>query len=433
MIKRYTRKEMGSIWSEREKYRNWLKIELLACDAQGVSPLDLQTITSKLSFAFNKANIKSTIKRIKELEKITRHEILAFLVLIEEKIGTLSKHVHVGLTSSDILDSALAIQLDKSIIILQKDLAALLNEIKQKAKAYKDLCMMGRTHGMHAELTTLGMKFLVWHDEIERNSDRLNEISDRVSAIKLRGAVGIYGSLEPFVEQHIGKQLGLPVVLTATQIIQRDRYAEYLSTLALIASSIEKIALEIRHLQRTEVNEVEEPFYEGQQGSSAMPHKHNPVSCENLCGLSRLMRSYVSVGLENNGALWHERDMSHSSTERVTLPDASITLDYMLNKMINIIQNLKVNKEVIEERAKKFTKKGYGYSEYFMLFLMKEKGMARQEAYKIVQNWCQFKFPNELGKYINGEEYEKIVQKANDQLYKNVNYIFEQYFGKQKE
>lgn len=376
MIKRYSLPEMESIWTEQAKLENWLKIEVLACEAmagQGLVPGEaLEEIRSKASF---------DVDRVREIENRTRHDVVAFLENLAENIGPASRYLHMGMTSSDILDTGLALQLrDASEILIDKT-ATLLGILKKKALDYRDTPMMGRSHGVHAEPITLGLTFAVWAFEMRRNLDRLVRAKEIISCGKLSGAVGTYANLDPSVEEYVCTRLGLKPAEATTQVIQRDRHAEYMSAIAITAASLEKFATDIRGLQRTEVREAEEPFKEGQTGSSAMPHKRNPIICERICGLARVIQGNMVPALQNV-VLWHERDISHSSAERVILPDSTILLDYILHKSIGVIEGLVVYPEKMGEDI--HLTRGLIFSEKVLLALV-GKGMTRQDAYKLVQ------------------------------------------------
>jgi adenylosuccinate lyase len=376
MIPRYTRQEMAKIWTEQRKFETWLEIELVVCEALsklGEIPVEVvQEIREKASF---------DVHRIDEIEKVTKHDVLAFLTDVGESIGPQSKYLHYGLTSSDILDTSLAMLLKEASELILQDLRRLLEVLKEKAFQYKKTLMIGRSHGVHAEPITFGLKMALWHDEIKRNLIRMERAKEAVSVGKISGAVGTFAHIPPSVEEYVCNRLGLKPAPISTQIVQRDHHAEYFTTLAIIASSIEKFAVELRHLQRTEVLEAEEFFSKGQKGSSAMPHKRNPISSENLSGLARLVRSYSMAALENI-PLWHERDISHSSVERVIAPDATILVDYMLNRLTSLLQNLIVYPENMKANLEKMG--GLIHSEVILLLLTK-KGLSREEAYGVVQ------------------------------------------------
>src|SRR5512143_1195432 len=339
MIPRYSRPEMAGLWEPENRYRAWLKVELLACEANaklGLIPTKaLANIRKKADF---------NIRRIDALEKIVKHDVIAFLTAVGEHVGPDSRYIHLGLTSSDVLDTSLASLMQKATDIIIQDVRAVLNTLKKKAQRHKNTVMIGRSHGVHAEPVTFGLKMALWHEEMGRALDRMVRARDVISVGKISGAVGTFANIDPFVETYVCRKLGLRPEPVATQVVQRDRHAEFLSSLALIASSIEKFSVELRHLQRTEVLEAEEYFSEGQKGSSAMPHKRNPGSSENLSGLARLVRAYSLAALENI-PLWHERDISHSSVERVIGPDATIALDFALARLTELIKNLVVYPE----------------------------------------------------------------------------------------
>jgi adenylosuccinate lyase len=376
MIPRYTRPEMGRIWTEQRKFETWLEIELLACEALsqlGMIPGDaVKEIREKAAF---------NVDRVNEIEKVTKHDVIAFLTNVGESIGPLSKYLHYGLTSSDILDTSLALLLKEASQLILQDLHRLLEVLKKKAFQYKETLMIGRSHGVHAEPITFGLKMALWYDEMKRNLIRMERAKKAVSVGKVSGAVGTFAHIPPSVEEFVCGRLGLKPASISTQVVQRDHHAEFFTTLAIIASSIEKFSVELRHLQRTEVLEAEEFFSKGQKGSSAMPHKRNPISAENLSGLARLVRSHSLAALENI-PLWHERDISHSSVERVIAPDATILIDYMLNRLTSIIENLIVYPENMKANLEKMG--GLIYSEAILLLLTR-KGLSREEAYGVVQ------------------------------------------------
>ncbi|SDC82806.1 Adenylosuccinate lyase [Melghirimyces thermohalophilus] len=376
MIERYTRPEMGSIWTHENRYRAWLEVEILACEAWaelGVIPgEDVKKI---------REHARIDVDRILEIEQETRHDVVAFTRAVAETLGPESKWVHYGLTSTDVVDTALSYLLRQANEILLKDVDRFLEVLRQKALEYKDTVMMGRTHGVHAEPTTFGLKMALWYAEMKRNRERLVQAADTVAYGKISGAVGTYANIDPFVEDYVCKKLGLKPAPVSTQTLQRDRHAEYMSALTLIATSLEKFAVEIRGLQKSETREVEEAFGKGQKGSSAMPHKRNPVGSENITGLSRVVRGHLVTALENV-ALWHERDISHSSAERVILPDTTILLNYMLNRFAGIVENLRV----FPENMKRNMERTYGliYSQRVLLSLI-DKGLKRETAYDRVQ------------------------------------------------
>lgn len=376
MIPRYSRPEMSSIWTDEAKYANWLRVEIAVCEAwakyKKIPKKAVETIKKRAGF---------DVARINELEKELKHDVISFLTSVAEHVGRESRYIHLGLTSSDVLDTAFALQLRDAAGIIVKDLEAVIKILKKQAYKYKMTPMIGRTHGIHAEPKTLGLVFALWYDEMRRNLERMERARDAVGVGKISGAVGTFANVPPEIEEDACRRLRLRPAPISTQIIQRDIHAEYFLTLAVIASTIEKIALEIRHFQRTEVLELEEPFTEGQKGSSAMPHKRNPVLSENLCGLARLVRSYALPALENI-PLWHERDISHSSVERVIGPDSTILLDFMLGRLSHLLEGLQVYPENMEKNI--WLTRGLIFSQKVMLKLV-EKGMSREDAYKLVQ------------------------------------------------
>ncbi len=377
MIERYTLRKMGGIWSDENRFKTWLNVEVLACEAWE----KLGKIPSKeLSIIKSKANFD--IKRINEIEAQTHHDLIAFVTTVQEFVGPSGRFIHVGLTSSDVVDTALSVMMKDAADILIEDVRELIKVVASQAKKYKNIPMMGRTHGIHAEPITLGLKFALMLEEFRRAEKRLLRAKEIISFGKISGAVGTFAHIDPFVEEYVCKKLGLIPAPISTQIIQRDRHAEYLSMIALVADSLERWATEIRGLQKTELREVEEPFRKGQKGSSAMPHKRNPVICERICGMARMIRGY-SLTAHENVALWHERDISHSSAERVILPDATIALDYMLVKMIEVVKDLNVYPENMQRNID--LTGGIIFSQRVLLSLV-NKGISRDEAYKIVQD-----------------------------------------------
>jgi len=367
---------MARIWSQETRYDNWLRVELAVCEVyarRGVIPGD----------ALNRIKAKAKVdpRRIDEIEAITRHDVIAFLTNLEEAIGADSRFVHIGMTSSDVLDTALALQLQQACEILLADLERFRAAVRALALAHRTTLCVGRSHGIHAEPMTFGLKAALWYAEAGRNLERLRRARETVRVGKISGAVGTFAHIDPDVEEEACHVLGLEAAPVSSQIVQRDRHAELMTTLAIIAASLEKVALEIRALQRTEIGEAEEPFAEGQKGSSAMPHKRNPVGSENITGLARLIRANAGAALENV-ALWHERDISHSSVERVILPDSTILLDYMLHRMSGILEGLRVYPERMRENMERSF--GLMYSQRVLLRLT-ESGLPRQQAYEIVQ------------------------------------------------
>lgn len=377
MIPRYSRPEMANIWELENKYRCWLEVELAVCRAHNqlgnIPDHDLKTIEDKANF---------DIKRIDEIEQEVKHDIIAFLTSVAEFVGEPSRYIHMGMTSSDVLDTALALQLKQANALIDKDIQNVINSIRGKAIEHKNTVCIGRSHGIHAEPTTFGHKMLLWLDIMQRNQQRFRAAAEEIRVGMISGPVGTYSNISPEIEELTCKDLGLKPARVSTQVIQRDLHANYMSTLALIATTIEQFCVELRHLQRTEVLEVEEGFSSGQKGSSAMPHKKNPISAENLTGLARLVRSNSIAALENI-PLWHERDISHSSVERVIFPDSTILIDYMLNRFKTLLDNLQVYPENMKRNTALYG--GVIYSQKVMLALC-NKGLLREEAYRIVQD-----------------------------------------------
>lgn len=376
MITRYTRPEMAKIWSDKNRYNCWLEVEILADEAWAelgeIPKEDVEKI---------RKNVKFTVERILEIEEETRHDVVAFTRCVSESLGEEKKWVHYGLTSTDVVDTAYGYQLKQANDILRKDLADFLEIIKEKALAYKDTVCMGRTHGVHAEPTTFGLKLALWYSEMKRNIERFERAAQGVEAGKISGAVGTFANISPEVEAYVCKKLGIRPQEISTQILSRDLHADYISTIALIATSIEKFATEIRGLQKSETREVEEFFAKGQKGSSAMPHKRNPIGSENMAGLARVIRGHMVTAYENVN-LWHERDISHSSAERIIIPDSTILLNYMLRRFGNIVKNLTVFPEnMLRNMDATF---GLIYSQRVLLKLI-DKGMSREKAYDLVQ------------------------------------------------
>ena len=376
MIDRYTRPEMGAIWTEENKFKAWLEVEILADEAWaelGVIPKeDVAKIRENASF---------NMDRIYEIEKETRHDVVAFTRAVSETLGEEKKWVHYGLTSTDVVDTAWSYLIKQANTILFKDIENFIEILKNKAQEHKYTVMMGRTHGVHAEPTTFGLKVALWYEEMKRNLERFKQAAEGIEYGKISGAVGTYANIDPFIEKYVCEKLGTKPAPISTQTLQRDRHAHYMSTIALIATSIEKFAVEIRGLQKSEIREVEEAFAKGQKGSSAMPHKRNPIGSENMTGMARVIRGYMLTAYENV-PLWHERDISHSSAERIIIPDATIALNYMLNRFGNIVKNL----TVFPENMKRNMERTHGliYSQRVLLALI-DKGLAREEAYDTVQ------------------------------------------------
>jgi adenylosuccinate lyase len=386
---------MSAVWSPENRYRKWLDIEILACEAMArkgsIPKKSLQNIKKRAAF---------DIDRIDEIEKTTKHDVIAFLTSVTEKVGEDGRFIHMGLTSSDILDTSLAVLLKEAADLLMEDMDHLLETLKAKAFAYKDTVMIGRSHGIHAEPITFGLKMALWYQEMVRNRERLSRARESIAYGKIAGAVGTFSFIEPAVEEYVCRKLGLKPAPVSSQIVQRDRHAEYFSTLAIIACSLDKFAQEIRLLQRTEVREAEEYFSPGQKGSSAMPHKRNPVLSENISGLARLMRSYAVAALENV-ALWHERDISHSSAERVIGPDATILLDFMLSRFTGLVAKLVVYPDRM--LANLGMTHGVVFSQMVLLKLI-EKGMSREDAYAVVQR-------NAMQSWEKGKEFKNLLLK----------------------
>ena len=426
MIQRYTRPAMGKIWEDENKYRIWLEIELLACEQQaalGVIPKEaVPTIRKKASF---------NVQRILEIEEEVKHDVIAFLTNVGEYVGSESRFIHLGMTSSDVLDTALAVQMKQSAELLLKDLEELKAVLARRAKEHKLTVMVGRTHGIHAEPVTLGLKFALWYAETLRNIDRLRNAAKTISVGQISGAVGTYAYIDPSVERYVCEKLGLQAAPISTQVLQRDRHAEFMSTLAVIGSSLEKFATEIRHLQKTEVLEAEEYFSKGQKGSSAMPHKRNPITCERIAGLSRVLRGNAVAAMENV-ALWHERDITHSSVERVIVPDSCILLDYMLDQFTKVVDKLIVYPENMRKNIDKTH--GLVFSQSVLLALTK-KGMKREDAYRIVQSHAMNVWQDgksfrtvleadpEVKKFLNAKELEDVFDGTKS--VKHVDYVFE--------
>jgi adenylosuccinate lyase len=391
MIPRYSLPRMSNIWSDENKFQKMLEVELYVCEAMAslgrIPRKSLRNIKSKAKFS---------VKRIEELERETRHDVIAFLHNIAEYVGRDSRFIHQGLTSSDVVDTALSITMVEAADIIQEDLKLLKEALRKKAKKYKYQVTVGRSHGVHAEPTTFGLKMALFFDEINRCIDRIGRAKEIISVGKISGPVGNYSSTEPYIESYVCKKLGLKPAKISTQILQRDRHAEYLAQIALIGTTLEKIAVEFRNLQKTEVREVEEPFAKGQKGSSAMPHKRNPVMCERVAGLARVLRANSMAAMENV-ALWHERDISHSSVERIVIPDSTVLLDYMLNQMVQIVENLLVYPENMQANLAKT--KGLVFSARILVELEK-KGVERRKAYDIVQRCAM----DVWGKNINFKE-----------------------------
>jgi adenylosuccinate lyase len=426
MIERYTLPEMGKIWQDEYKFRTWLMIEILACEARAafgeIPKEDVDIIKAKANFE---------VKRILEIELTTKHDVIAFLTNVAEHVGPESRHIHYGMTSSDILDTALSFQMKEAGNLILQKLTTFKSILKKRALEHKYTVCIGRTHGVHAEPTTMGLKFALWYEETKRNIKRLEDAIEVISVGQISGAVGTFEHLSPNVEEYVCGKMGLRPATVSTQVIQRDRHAQFLTTLAIIGTTLEKIAVEIRHLQRTEVLEAEEYFSQGQKGSSAMPHKRNPVTCERIAGLARLLRSNSMAAMENV-ALWHERDISHSSVERVIVPDSCILIDYMLNLVNKLIENLIIYPDNMIKNMN--LTRGLIHSQTVMLKLV-NKGVAREDAYSLVQVpamavWAdphknmKEELLNSKGikKYLTKDEIEQIFN--SDKMLKNIDYIF---------
>lgn len=398
MIDRYTLPEMGALWTEQSKFQKWLEVEMAVCEVHA----EMGTIP-RAALEQIKARAKFSVDRINEIEETTNHDVIAFTTNLAENIGEAARFVHYGLTSSDVVDTANALLLRQACDILLEKIDALIEVLKNRAFEFKHTPQIGRTHGIHAEPTSFGLTFALWYDEMRRNRERLKRARETVAVGKTSGAVGTFALLDPEVEEKVCARLGLKAAPVSTQIIQRDCYAEYLCTLAIIASSLDKFALNIRHWQRTEVGEAQERFTVGQKGSSAMPHKRNPIISERICGIARVIRGHSLVGLENV-ALWHERDISHSSAERVVLPDASIALDYILHKATSLISGLVVNPERMMQNLQ--LTRGLVFSGQVLLALT-QKGVSRESAYELVQR-------NAMKAWDQNEDFQKLLHEDAD-------------------
>jgi adenylosuccinate lyase len=431
MIKRYTRQEMGRLWEPGNKFQKWLDIEIAVCEAWAeagkVPKKALKKINEKADF---------DIGRIEEIEAVVKHDVIAFLTSVAENIGPESRYVHKGLTSSDVVDTALSLLMKEAAGIIINDIKNLMAVLMKLAFKYKNTVCIGRSHGVHAEPMTFGLKFALWYEEAKRNLQRMKKTVETISVGKFSGAVGTFSNIPIQIEEKVCRKLGIKPEPVATQVVQRDRHAEYLTTLSFVAAAIDKIAVEIRHLQRTEVLEAEEPFLKGQKGSSAMPHKRNPVGCENLSGLARVVRANAMSSLENI-ALWHERDISHSSVERVIIPDSSILVDYMLHRLTGILSGLRVYAKNMRENMGL----SYGlYNSQNVLIKLTEKGMTREKAYAIVQknamkSWSEKKGFKSLllkdsavKKYLTVKDINEIFDLKH--YLKSIDYIFKRVFGK---
>ena len=425
MIERYSRKVMRDVWTEENKFNAYLEVEILSCEAWsklGVIPAeDVEKI---------RANARFNVPRIQEIEEQTRHDVVAFTRAVSESLGEERKWVHYGLTSTDVVDTANGYLLKQADAILLKDLEEFLEVLRRRAVEFRSTPCIGRTHGIHADITSFGLKWALWFEEMKRNIERFKTAAAGVEAGKMSGAVGNFANIPPFIQDYVCEKLGIHSANISTQVLQRDRHAYYVGTLALIASTLEQMAFEVRNLQRTEVREVEEAFRKGQKGSSAMPHKRNPISSENICGCARVMRGYMASSYENV-ALWHERDISHSSTERIILPDATELLDYMLNRFKGILDNLVVYPETM--LANIYRTKGVIFAQRVMNALI-GKGLSREQAYDTVQ-------PIAMKAWTEGLDYQTLLKESADVMgklsveelescftldyyFKNVDYIF---------
>ncbi len=435
MIQRYTREQMGKIWSEVNKFQKWLDVEIAICKAWNkLGKIPDEALKEIVEKTYIDENV---VKRIHELDKIYNHDVLAFVTAVAEQVGENGRYIHLGVTSSDVIDTALGLIMKEAIELLIEDINQLLDVLKENAFKYKDTVIMGRTHGVHAEPMVFGLKFALWYEEMKRNKERLEHAKKMVSVGAISGAVGTYSNIPPEVEKLALQELGLDVEPVSNQIVQRDRHAEFMTAMGITASSLEKMAVEIRHLQRTEVLEAQEPFKKGQRGSSAMPHKKNPITCERITGLARVIRANTIPAMENI-ALWHERDISHSSVERVSMPDSAIALDYILHLTKNVMEGLVVYPERMKKNME--LSKGLFFSSKVLVALV-EKGLSRDEAYDIVQRnamkaWdtegLMFKDAllqdPEVISRLSPEEIEKIFDVNN--FLKNIPYIYKRVFGK---
>lgn len=432
MIERYTLPEMGKIWEDKFKFDTWLKIEILACEARAemgeIPANDVDVIKAKANF---------DVRKILEIEETTKHDVIAFLTNVAEYVGSESRHIHYGMTSSDILDTTLSYQMKSAGELLLNRLEDLKSALKKRAIEHKNTVCVGRSHGIHAEPTTMGLKFALWFEETKRNIERLQKAIDVISVGQISGAIGTFEHLSPKVEEYVCKKMNLKPAPVSTQVIQRDRHAEFLTTLAIIGATLEKIAIEIRHLQRTEVLEAEEYFSKGQKGSSAMPHKRNPIVSERIAGLARILRSNSIAALENV-ALWHERDISHSSVERVIVPDSCIALDYMLDLAVKLVSNLIIYPDNMLRNLN--LTRGLIFSQTILLKLV-TKGLSREDSYRIVQDsamkvWADEKLnlkdellkSEEAIKYISKDEVNEIFENKN--MLSNVDFIFNRTINK---
>lgn len=425
MIPRYTRPEMGEIWEDENKYKIWLEIEVLACEAQA----ELGEIPAEAA-GIIRSKAQCDVSRILQIEEVTKHDIIAFLTNVEEYVGEASRWIHFGMTSNDVLDTCMGVQIKQAGEIILKDIEKLESVLARRAKEFKYTPCVGRSHGIHAEPTTFGLKFALYLDECRRAKARFQAALNEAAVGKINGAVGTFEHISPKVEEYVCEKLGITPASITTQVVSRDRHAAFIGAIAMIGSLLEKIATEIRHLQRTEVLEAEEYFSKGQKGSSAMPHKRNPIASENICGQARLLRSNLIAAIENN-ALWHERDISHSSVERVIFPDSTIICDYILNRMTNVLDNLLVYPVNMMKNLE--LTHGLVYSQKVLLFLAK-KGLRRQQAYEIVQSSAMKTWQERtpfLDNLLSNEELIKHVDEAElrslfgfEEIFESVDYIF---------
>lgn len=436
MIPRYTRQEMAKIWTDQNRYQIWLEIEAYAVEAFEKLGLVDQGVAAQIWSSTKKLENNFDVEKILEIEKTTKHDVIAFLTYLAEHIGDNSRFVHLGMTSSDVVDTCLSKQLTQASDLLIEDLENLLKALKKRALEHKYTICVGRSHGIHAEPVTFGLKLARFYAEFERNLKRLKQAREEIAVCAISGAVGTFANVDPFVQKHVADKLGLQEETVSSQVIPRDRHAMFFAVLGVIASSIENLATEIRHLQRTEVLEVEEFFSKGQKGSSAMPHKRNPILSENLCGLARIVRSAVVPALENV-ALWHERDISHSSVERMIAPDACVTLDFALVRLTSLVENLTVYPQNMQKNLDRLG--GLVSSQRALLALIEDAKISREDAYKIVQNnamkvWQEGADFKELLKNdpeVKGKISDKKIEEIFDNSYhiKNIAHIFSKVFG----
>jgi len=430
MIDRYSRPEMAQLFTETARFGRWLDVEIAVCEA-----LSRRGVVPPEALAIIKRKARFDVSRINEIEAEVRHDVIAFLTSVKENVGPEARYIHYGLTSSDVIDTALSLTLFAASDLIRKDLEMLARTLKRQALAHRGTVMVGRTHGIHAAPTTLGLKFLLWYEDTKRSIDRVERVRETLRVGKLSGAVGTFAALDPDVEEDVCQLLGLAPAPVSTQVLQRDRHAEYLSVLALVAANLEKIATEIRNLQRTDIREVEEPFPSGQKGSSAMPHKRNPIACENISGLARVVRANAQAGLADV-ALWHERDISHSSVERVVLPDSSILVDYMIHRLDGVLSELRVFPERMHENMSRM--RGLIFSGEVLLALVRA-GASREAAYDIVQRHAMHVWDGDntlkellaadeqVGALLSSDELERLFDL--DHQLRNVSHIYRRVLG----